>query len=241
MKIDNTRSDFVDNYLKYRNVRPEDYHNYTLPAYFSQVLPSDRNAVILDIGCGFGQMLNSLRSLGYSSLSGVDVSQPAVDYCVTSGLNVALIEDLDSFCDLATERFDFIIMNHVVEHLCKSQIIGLLSKIRVKLLKQGGRIFVTTPNAQSPTGCYWAYEDFTHSTIFTAGSLSFVLRSAGFEKVSLIDPLGIAGSHIFIRTIRSILVIFYSFYIRLLNVITNSSFHRSSPQVYTYELKALAW
>lgn len=39
------------------------------------------------------------------------------------------------------------------------------------------------PNAQSNTDCYWAYEDFTHYTLFIAGSLLYVLREAGFTNI----------------------------------------------------------
>ena len=239
--MDNPDLDRELDYFSYRNVTPEHYSDYALPGYFAQVLPQDRNAAILDIGCGFGQMLNALRSLGYVTLRGVDISQSAVEHCEAIGLNVYRIEDLDTFSELSTERFDLIVMNHVLEHLCKSEIINTLSKIRSKLLRQGGKLLITTPNAQSPTGCYWAYEDFTHSTIFTAGSLYYVLRSAGFEQVNFVDPLGIAGSHLLVRLLRRLLIPIYNWRVGLWNLITNSSFHEPSPKVYTYELKALAW
>lgn len=239
--MNNSDHDLVLDYFSHRNVTPEHYADYVLPEYFSQVLPQERNAAILDIGCGFGQVLNALRSQGYVMLRGVDISEPAVAHCDAIGLKVYKIEELDTFCELSTERFDFIVMNHVVEHLGKSAIIGTLRKIRTKLLKEGGKLFITTPNAQSPTGCYWAYEDFTHSTIFTAGSLYYVLRSAGFKQVSFIDPLGIAGSHLLVRILRRLLIPIYNWRIEFWNLITNSSFHKPSPKVYTYELKALAW
>lgn len=46
------------------------------------------------------------------------------------------------------------------------------------------------PNAQSYTGAYWRYEDFTHNIMFTAGSSTYVLRSAGFENIEFLDPDG---------------------------------------------------
>ena len=36
---------------------------------------------------------------------------------------------------------------------------------------------------QLNTDCYWAYEDFTHYTLFIAGSLLYVLREAGFTNI----------------------------------------------------------
>lgn len=55
------------------------------------------------------------------------------------------------------------------------------------MLADNGIIFISVPNAQSHTGCYWAYEDFTHSYLFTAGSLEYVLRAAGFSNVHIVD------------------------------------------------------
>ena len=88
--------------------------------------------------------------------------------------------------------------------------------------------------------CYWAYEDFTHTTIFTAGSLYFVLRSAGFEQVKFIDPTGCAGSSTLGRILRRALVCWYRTKIAFWNRVTGSSFHLPSPQIFTFELKALA-
>ncbi|MGC9101323.1 MAG: hypothetical protein ACP5HC_08750 [Caldisericum sp.] len=38
-------------------------------------------------------------------------------------------------------------------------------------------------NVQSNTGAYWAYEDFSHFTLFTSGSIYYVLKMAGFDEI----------------------------------------------------------
>lgn len=96
------------------------------------------------------------------------------------------------------------------------------------------------PNAQSATGCYWAYEDFTHNTLFTAGSLIYVLKMAGFKNIEIIDKDALEGSRGIKRLIKIALLKSYKMAIRLLNLATNSSFHAPSPQVFSYEIKALA-
>jgi len=58
------------------------------------------------------------------------------------------------------------------------------------------------PNAQSPVGCYWAYEDFTHTTLFTAGSLYYVLKMAGFKEITFVDPLCIEGLPLWKKMVR---------------------------------------
>jgi len=232
--------DVYAEYFSFRKVGSDFYGDYSIPAYLENVLPTDRNAAILDIGCGFGQTLRALRAEGYVRLCGIDISDEAVSSCTANGLNVTKIESVSSYCRITDKRFDFIIMAHVIEHIEKAGIIETLRAIRTNLLNDGGRLMVITPNAQSSTGCYWAYEDFTHSTIFTAGSLYFVLRCAGFEQVEFIDSLGIAGSHPFVRLMKQFLIPLYKAKIAFWNRVINSSFHRPSPQIYTYELKALA-
>lgn len=232
-------SDF-DNYFEYRDVRDDYYAVYTIPAYLNNVLPIDKNSQILDIGCGFGQTLDALRSNDYINIAGIDVSSEAISHCVARGLPVERIDDLSTFCMNCKCQYDFIIMSHVIEHLPKEQIVNILRMIRTTLLAADGLVFVTTPNAQSNTGCYWAYEDFTHTTIFTAGSLYYVFRNAGFERVEFVDPLGTAGSHFCVRLMKRFLIHLYKAKIAFWNRVTNSSFHRPSPQIYTYELKVLA-
>jgi 2-polyprenyl-3-methyl-5-hydroxy-6-metoxy-1,4-benzoquinol methylase len=185
-------------------------------------------------------MLISLRKEGYTDISGIDISPEAIEYCSANSLNVELISDISSYVANSKSEYDFIIMSHVLEHLEKPDIIPTLRLIRMNLIREGGALIVMVPNAQSNTGCYWAYEDFTHHTLFTAGSLYFVLKSAGFESVKFLDPDGLEGSMLFIRWLKKFLLFFYKLNKNFWNIVTNSSFHRPSPQIFTYELKAIA-
>jgi len=238
--MNNSEHDVYDEYFSFRNVAPNFYDDYSLPAYLKQVLPKERNAAILDIGCGFGQMLKALQAEGYKNLSGIDVSAEAIEFCSGQGLNVEKIGTISNYCREIRNKYDFIVMSHVIEHIEKHEIIETLRSIRTYLLKEGGRFMVMTPNAQSNTGCYWAYEDFTHTTVFTAGSLFFVLKSAGFKNVEFIDPLGTVGSRPVVKLIKRILIPLYATNMALWNLVTNSSFHRPSPQIFTFEIKAVA-
>lgn len=238
--LNKTNKDIYDDYFKFRNVTTGYYSEFHLPAYLKKVLPVEREDAILDIGCGLGQMLKALGAIGYGNLSGVDISQSAVASCRAEGLNVDRIESIAEFRPEAGKRFDFIIMSHVIEHIEKPEIVATLRAIKTHLLNEGGQLVIMTPNAQSHTGCYWAYEDFTHSTIFTAGSLYFVLKSAGFEQVDFLDSLGTDGSSVAGRLLKNALISLYRMRLAFWNQVTGSSFHKPSPQIFTFELKALA-
>jgi hypothetical protein len=108
------------------------------------------------------------------------------------------------------------------------------------VLKIGGQLIVMVPNAQSNTGCYWAYEDFTHSTLFTAGSLYYVLCAAGFSQVEFIDIDCTAGMKPFKKLMKKCLLGLYIFHFGFWNKVTASAFHSPSPQIFSYEIKAIA-
>lgn len=130
-------------------------------------------------------------------------------------------------------------MSHVLEHIPKENIILTLIDIKQNLLKEDGAFFIAVPNAQSNTNCYWAYEDFTHSTLFTAGSLLYVLKAAGFKSITFVDPYGYEHSSYWKKIMRRLLLKIYDTNNRFWNSVTGSTYHLPSPKIYTWELRAL--
>ncbi len=230
-----------DAYFKLRNINQDCYRDYKIPDCLLRYLPKDKNARILDIGCGFGQMLSAINKIGYVNGYGIDICNEAIHCCRKQNINVTKINDIIEFASSAiVDKFDFIIMSHVLEHIEKNMIIETLKSIKSNLLSPKGKILVMVPNAQSNTGCYWAYEDFTHTTIFTAGSLFFVLKAGGFEKITLIDPYCLENLSFLKRIIKIFLLKIYILNKKLWNKITSSSYHDQSPQIFSYDIKVLA-
>jgi 2-polyprenyl-3-methyl-5-hydroxy-6-metoxy-1,4-benzoquinol methylase len=226
-------------YFKYRNINPEFYSGYKLPKYLIKVLPANKNSNILDIGCGFGMSLSSLKILGYKRLKGIDSSDEAIKFCIEKELNVEKTDIMD-YCLYSKEKYDFIIMSHVLEHIKKTEIIETLETIRSNLLNDNGYLCIMVPNAQSNTGSYWAYEDFTHQTLFTTGSIIYVLKAAGFNFIKFIDPKGIEDSSFIIKILKVTFLQLYKLIKYFWNKVTSSSYHKPSPIIFTYELKVLA-
>jgi 2-polyprenyl-3-methyl-5-hydroxy-6-metoxy-1,4-benzoquinol methylase len=226
-------------YFDYRRVTPDWDGRSTLPRSISRILPPSRGASILDIGCGYGQFLIALQREGYRNIHGVEISKEAVAQCVKSGLDVRIIKDLGAFCKANPSKFDLIVMRHVLEHIDKRETVQVLRLIR-RALTSGGSFFVTVPNGQSNTGAYWMYEDFTHETLFTAGSLLFVLRSAGFASIEFLDPDGLNDTRVMVRPIKKLLLGLYKANYLFWNRVTSSSFHAPSPAIFAFELKVFA-
>ncbi|HUI83286.1 MAG TPA: class I SAM-dependent methyltransferase [Candidatus Binatia bacterium] len=149
--------------------------------------PSDRNAAILEIGPGFGGLIDCLHNrCGYRNVSGVDISREAVEASnrvLTSSTELA--ENTVEFLEHRPEQFDMVLMLHVLEHVAEQNAIPLLEAVR-GALKANGKLVVEVPNAIHPVaGAYNRYFDFTHKMGFTDRSLEFVLRSAGFDEVTI--------------------------------------------------------
>ena len=227
-----------NNYFRDRNISPTSYSDYKIPLHLKRVLPKDKEKLILDFGCGFGQVLQALTNDGYNNVYGYDIEPDAITHCKNSGFT--MLDGTQDALETISSKYDFIIISHVLEHIPKQEIIPQLIKLR-SMLAAEGELYVAVPNAQSNTGAYWAYEDFTHHTLFTAGSLFFVLKQAGFKKVQFIDPncLEDCNSQI-TRIIRRMLIGIYKLNFTFWNLVTNSSFHKPSPIIFSYEVKVLA-
>jgi len=221
-------------YFARRRVSAETYHNYALPFYLKSRLPTDKNAVIVDFGCGMGRMLKTLKAEGYTNVHGIDIEDEAIQFCRTAGLNASK--------ELPTEikgKVALVIMNHVLEHLKKDQMISALKGIR-DLLAPDGKLFVAVPNAQSPTGAYWRYEDFTHEYLFTSGSLYHVLICAGFSKIDFIDMDCTEGFGLLKKSIRKTLLALYRLNYKFWNKVTSSGTQPTSEDIFSFEIKAIA-
>ncbi|MDL0082507.1 class I SAM-dependent methyltransferase [Helicobacter sp. XJK30-2] len=242
----------MSEYFEARGVSLETYKEAKLPAYFEEVICQlPKHARILDFGCGFGQNLLAIKKCycnfadsnggggGEYKLLGIDINPKAIAYVQSVGIEAIVYENILDFSP--QDKFDLVITTHVLEHLPKEQVVEILSHFKNNILKEGGKMFIAVPNAQSHTGCYWAYEDFTHNTLFTAGSLIYVLKMAGFTHIDIIDQDALAGTKGVKRIIRKFFLQLYKLNFAFWNRITNSAFHTPSPQIFSYEIKVLAY
>lgn len=225
-------------YFLHRNVRPADYQNYQLPPWIKSEVGAFANR-ILDYGCGFGQNILSLKNEGYQNVFGVDIDAEAIQHCLKARLDVSEISPATNANPFSC-KFDVIILTHVLEHIPKTQVVDFLSNLRMNFLEAKGKLLIAVPNAQSNTGCYWAYEDWTHNTLFTSGSLFYVIKKAGFASVEFLDTDCTIGNSRFKAFVRKLLLKIYRMNIIFWNKVTCSSYHQQSPTIFSYEIKAKA-
>lgn len=136
-----------------------------------------RDADVLDIGCGAGERLLSLRSLGYRRLTGADPYLPEGTE-LGNGIRVLRkgLADIDG-------RFDLVMMHHSFEHM-PDQAETLRGIAR--LLKPGGTVLLRVPVASSFAyrhyGADWVQLDPPrHLYLHTEKSIERLAAASGFR------------------------------------------------------------
>jgi cyclopropane fatty-acyl-phospholipid synthase-like methyltransferase len=157
---------------------------------YSKYLPIDKNARIIEIGCGDGTFISFLLSKGFNRVEGVDSSPQQVEVAKSLGRHqVTLADNCDRLKQLKGE-VDMIVALDVIEHYNKSGLLTLLDAV-YGALNDTGIFLVQTPNADGPFGARHRYIDFTHELAFTPSSISQALRIAGFKQIEFapVEPI----------------------------------------------------
>ena len=131
---------------------------------------------ILDIGSGSGKYLLELFQLGYKDITGIDPYNPT---------NIKLNNSVTVYnCDIENlkDKYDFILMNHSLEHMINQDQIFLELK---RLLNPGGKVLIRIPfigHAWELYGVNWYQIDAPrHMTIHSLKSLKILCNRHNLE------------------------------------------------------------
>ena len=142
---------------------------------------------VLEVGCSYGSYLNDLKRFGtYKSFTGVEMDAE----CCRKASDLFGLQVLNGTLETVkfdSERFDLVVMNHVIEHVYHP--VETLEEIR-RIMKPGGLLMIKTPNTRTVEktvfGRYWLpYEAPRHVTIFSLKTLRKVLEQRGFKIVKV--------------------------------------------------------
>jgi 2-polyprenyl-3-methyl-5-hydroxy-6-metoxy-1,4-benzoquinol methylase len=165
----------------YNNERPE----------IAFLIPSNIKT-ILDIGCGQGTFLKSIKGKTGADTWGIEIVNEAAEKAKDHIDNVlnGKVEDVLSL--LPNSYFDCIVFNDVLEHLLEPT--EVLIMIRPKLAKNGF-IIASIPNVRYFNNLYellikkdWEYKDAgildsTHLRFFTQISMKRMIENAGYKMI----------------------------------------------------------
>lgn len=170
-----------------------------------------KDAYVLDIGCGNGNISLALGALGYNVL-GIDIDETSIRNATALNTfdNVRFdVSDANAFS--IDDNFDAIVCSEVLEHLDRP---WELVKSIYRILKPGGILVATVPNGQGPREIFvtrpmlWlhdkdlakpveslkkllgysnttlqsANEDLTHTQFFSVNSFRKLIETAGFVQ-----------------------------------------------------------
>ncbi|MFZ5998718.1 MAG: class I SAM-dependent methyltransferase [Nitrospirota bacterium] len=153
--------------------------------YFFHRIPYERQAKILDIGCGNGSYLLLLKKLGWNAagqLFGVEFPNESIAHIKkTEELNI--IEGNFLNVELPMSFFSIATLRHVLEHFSDP----VLAMRRVHdVLAPGGRVLISLPNFRSLEtflfkGKWYHIDAPRHLYHFTPATLKALLERTGFE------------------------------------------------------------
>ncbi len=144
---------------------------------------------VLDVGAGLGSLLIYVDP-DLFEMYATEFDQDAIDFLkdnVNDQINVFKGDLFDA--GYPDEYFDYVIFNHVIEHVLEP--LRYLQEIK-RILKKGGKLYIGTPNIESPvyklyrTGMFYSgkipdiVEGIEHTFVFSKNTLKEQVEMTGF-------------------------------------------------------------
>lgn len=145
--------------------------------------PSDEG-IVVDIGCGRGEMLSLLAQEGHEVI-GVDTDQGMVDLCKSKGLPAVVDDGIHFLAQTSEGSLKGVFCAQVVEHLITPELEQFI-RLAFRALQVGGVLVVETINPRSSfaLGEHF-YADTSHVRPVHPETLRFILQQVGFRNVQL--------------------------------------------------------
>lgn len=137
----------------------------------------DPGGVVCDLGCGYGDFINTIRA---REKLAVDTSSESARHLDPS---VRFLQTrADDLSGIGPHTVDVVFASNLLEHLDDEELSRTLAEVR-RVLRPGGTFIALQPNYRY---CYREYfDDYTHKKVLSHISLSDLLAAEGFEPVQV--------------------------------------------------------
>jgi cyclopropane fatty-acyl-phospholipid synthase-like methyltransferase len=175
-----------DSHRTYVNaeIRKKHIRNYDEQIWYPAALMPSHS--VLELGTGTGLFLAYLAAKGVHKFQGVDNDPKVIDYMPKSISKKVIIGDIWKTVDKLNNLFDRIVLLDVFEHFSYFEGHKLL-KVLQNQLAEDGKIVLRIPNAASPFGLQYQYNDLTHKAVYGPGSIGHLALAAGFRVETCIS------------------------------------------------------
>ena len=146
---------------------------------------------VLDIGCGRGEFLESMRDAGVSA-KGIDLSEESIALCRSKGLDAGRADLFEYLVNIPEASLDGIFCSQVVEHLPPDRLPEMI-KLCASRLERNGVIAIETPNPEClAIFATHFYLDPTHQRPVPHPLLAFYLEEFGMGSIEVrkLSPAG---------------------------------------------------
>ncbi|MEP6809614.1 MAG: methyltransferase domain-containing protein [Chthoniobacterales bacterium] len=182
------KADGDDLYLGFENVfRGSEEMIRERQRFYLDFLRGHRG-VVVDLGCGRGEMLDLLKESAIPAL-GVDLDPGMVARSRGKGHSVLEQGALPYLADQPDGSIGGIFCAQVIEHLAYEDLLQLLRLARKKL-EPGGVLILETVNPHSPRALKTFWVDLTHNKPIFPEVLVTFCREMGYEEASVSFPNG---------------------------------------------------
>ncbi|OGY10159.1 MAG: hypothetical protein A3D26_00590 [Candidatus Blackburnbacteria bacterium RIFCSPHIGHO2_02_FULL_44_20] len=142
------------------------------------------NKNVLDVGCGYGEILYCFEKNHGCQVQGVEASREASQHgkkLFDIPIHTTTLEEFDT-----REKFDIVWCSHVLEHTSDPK--TFLKKVKA-VLKKGGQLYLEVPNILKPSGNF-DLDMFLHKEhlqTFSVYNLCLLLSKTGFKVMTYSD------------------------------------------------------
>ena len=170
------------NHINERNFKLKNWYGNTV-----NYINNFENVSVLDIGCGLGYFLSALKK--NIKKHGLEESKFALDFIERNFFDIKTYQGSYEFLSKINQKYDFVMLYHVIEHLYEpDKCIKLIKNI----LKKDGILILGTPMIGTLLSNYFGKNyrlyNTSHPILFNFKSIKKLLEKYSFKIVKTEKP-----------------------------------------------------